>query len=361
VFEVVVIGAGQAGLTAAYWLQRRGLRPWRDFIVLDRNPGPGGAWRHRWPALTLGRAHGIHDLPGLPLGEVDSSTPASELVADYFERYEREFGLPVERPVRVDTVEPEGPGEDAPLIVRAGKRSWRTRIVISAAGTWTKPFVPHVPGIESFRGRQLRTVDFWDAEEFRGQLVAVVGGGLSAVQFILMLEQAGAETVWSTRRDPDWVDDPFDERWGVAVEQRVDARASAGLVPHSVVRNTGIPPWPEYLAARDRGRLVSDGPIARIRPDAVEFASGRVMPVDAILWATGFRADLDHLAPLRLREPGGGIKTRDVVEVVRDPRVLLVGYGASASTVGATRAGRHAALAALARIPARAPIQALAT
>jgi cation diffusion facilitator CzcD-associated flavoprotein CzcO len=300
VFEVVVIGAGQAGLTAAYWLQRRGLRPWRDFIVLDRNPGPGGAWRHRWPALTLGRAHGIHDLPG------------------YFERYEREFGLPVERPVRVDTVEPEGPGEDAPLIVRAGKRSWRTRIVISAAGTWTKPFVPHVPGIESFRGRQLRTVDFWDAEEFRGQLVAVVGGGLSAVQFILMLEQAGAETVWSTRRDPDWVDDPFDERWGVAVEQRVDARASAGLVPHSVVRNTGIPPWPEYLAARDRGRLVSDGPIARIRPDAVEFASGRVMPVDAILWATGFRADLDHLAPLRLREPGGGIKTRDVVEVVRE-------------------------------------------
>lgn len=354
-FDVVVIGAGQTGLAAAYWLQRRGLVPWRDFVVLDRNDGPGGAWRHRWPALTLGRAHGIHDLPGLALGEPDASRPASEVVADYYGRYEREFGLPVERPVRVDRVEAESDDPDAPLVVRAGKRNWRTRLVISAAGTWTKPFVPHVPGIESFAGRQLRTVDFRDAEEFRGQHVVVVGGGLSAVQFILMLEQAGATTTWSTRRDPDWVEDPFDERWGVAVEERVDARASAGLVPFSVVRNTGIPPWPEYLAARDRGRLVSSGRIRRIRPDAVEFASGEVVPADAILWSTGFRADLDHLAPLHLREPGGGIATRNGVEVARDDRVLLVGYGASASTVGATRAGRRAALTALTRLAPVAP------
>lgn len=351
--DVVVIGAGQAGLSAAYWLQRRGLRPWQDFVVLDRNEGPGGAWRHRWPALTLGRAHGIHDLPGMRLGTPDPGTPASEIVSDYYGRYEREFALPIERPVQVDRVESEGPEPDAPLIVHAGARRWRTRLVISAAGTWTKPFVPHVPGMASFTGRQLRTVDFWDAEEFRGQHVIVVGGGLSAVQFILMLEQAGADTTWSTRRELDWVEDPFDERWGVAVEERVDARASAGLVPYSVVRNTGIPPWPEYLAARDRGRLVSDGPLRRILPDAVEFASGEVVPADAIVWATGFRADLDHLAPLRLREPGGGIATRNVVEVARDERVLLVGYGASASTVGATRAGRTAALTALTRLTPR--------
>lgn len=72
-----------------------------------------------------------------------------------------------------------------------------------------------------------------------------------------------------------------------------------------------------------------------------------------ILWATGFRASLDHLAPLRLREPGGGI-TMDGTTVVKDPRVQLVGFGAKASTLGATRAGRAAAVAAINRLSASA-------
>lgn len=347
--QVVVIGAGQAGLSAAYWLSRKGLAAWEDFVVLDRGDGPGGAWRHRWPALTLGAAHGIHDLPGLTLGEPDPGVPASEVVSEYYGRYERQFALPVERPVVVDAVVPLGEAPDAPLEIRAGERTWTTRLVINATGTWTRPFVPTIPGMMTFRGRQLRTVDFRDAAEFGGQHVVVVGGGLSGVQFILMLEEAGAETTWSTRREPDWAEKPFTEGWGVAVEERVDARASEGLPPRSVVRNTGIPPLPEYLAARDRGRLVSAGPIARIEERAVIFESGERVETDAILWATGFRPALDHLAPLKLREVGGGIKTRGGVEVVRDPRILLVGYGASASTIGATRAGRRAAITALAR------------
>ncbi|MDJ1370886.1 FAD-dependent oxidoreductase [Gulosibacter molinativorax] len=377
--DVVIIGAGQAGLTAAYWLKHRGLEPWRDFVVLDRNEGPGGAWRHRWPELTLGKAHGIHDLPGMKLGEPDPNEPAAVVVTRYYGEYEQKFGLPIERPVKVDEVRSFDPGSkaadaasssaadaassnphtaqdrvdySAPLEVRAGDRVWRTKLVINATGTWTKPFVPYAPGAEQFEGLQLRTVDYWCSDDFTGKHVVVVGGGMSAVQFILMLEKAGATTSWSTRREPDWVEDPFDERWGVAVEERVDARASQGLVPHSVVRNTGIPPWPEYVAARDRGRLVSDGPIDHIEKDAVVFESGKRVDTDVILWATGFRPDLDHLAPLHLREPGGGVKTTDVVKVNRDPRILLVGYGASASTVGATRAGRRAALTAIERLEA---------
>jgi pyruvate/2-oxoglutarate dehydrogenase complex dihydrolipoamide dehydrogenase (E3) component len=84
-----------------------------------------------------------------------------------------------------------------------------------------------------------------------------------------------------------------------------------------------------------------------ITPTGVVFPDGEVR-ADVILWATGFRPAVDHLAPLRLREPGGGIAT-DGVHVDRDPRVLLAGYGSGASTIGATRAGRAAALAAVAR------------
>ena len=63
--RVVVIGAGQAGLSSAYHLKQMGLAPGRDFIVLDQAPAPGGAWQYRWPSLTLSTVNRVHDLPGL--------------------------------------------------------------------------------------------------------------------------------------------------------------------------------------------------------------------------------------------------------------------------------------------------------
>ena len=65
--DVVVIGAGQAGLSGAYHLRRVGLRPDQDFVVLDHAPRPGGAWQFRWPSLTYGKVHGMHALPGMEL------------------------------------------------------------------------------------------------------------------------------------------------------------------------------------------------------------------------------------------------------------------------------------------------------
>lgn len=80
-----------------------------------------------------------------------------------------------------------------------------------------------------------------------------------------------------------------------------------------------------------------------LTPDGVRLADGREVAADVILWATRFRASIDHLSPLRLREPGGGIRV-DGIRVLKEPRLFLVGYGASASTLGATRAGRDAAV-----------------
>lgn len=339
--DVLVIGAGQAGLSAAHHLQRRGVR---DFVVLDANPGPGGAWQHRWPSLTLGAAHRVHDLPGLPLGEPDPDEPASAVVSRYYRDYERRFDLPVHRPVRVrEVTSPDGPG--GPLLVHADSGDWRTRALVNATGTWDRPHWPYYPGRERFRGRQLHTRDFRSAEEFRGRHVVVVGGGTSAVQFLLQLAEV-ATTTWVTRRPPEFTRRPFDAEWGRDVERRVDARVRAGLTPLSVVAATGLPLTPEYQRGIDAGVLVAREMFTEITPDGVRFGDGDEVRADVILWATGFRAALGHLAPLRLREPGGGIRV-DRTTVVRDPRVQLVGFGPSASTLGATRAGRVAARAAV--------------
>jgi hypothetical protein len=80
--------------------------------------------------------------------------------------------------------------------------------------------------------------------------------------------------------------------------------------------------------------------------DGARWSDGTVLRADVILWCTGFRSSLDHLAPLMLREPGGGITMigRLATQAAKVPRVHLVGYGSSASTISANRTGAHAAM-----------------
>ena len=103
--DIVVIGAGQAGLSSAYHLKKRGLAPERGFVVLDQSPQPGGAWQFRWPSLKLSTVNRIHDLPGMHFSEaVDTDATeveASVAVPKYFAAYEEAFGLPVYQPVKV--------------------------------------------------------------------------------------------------------------------------------------------------------------------------------------------------------------------------------------------------------------------
>ncbi len=351
--SAVVIGAGQAGLSAAHFLIKGGLVPNHTLTVLDANPTPGGAWSHRWDALTLGDAHGIHDLPEFALGTPDPAEPAREVVKRYYGAYEQREGMQVQRPWRVQTVERTGDHGSGPLRVSARhgehRRDFLAETVISATGTWDRPYVPSHRG--RFAGRQLTTRGFTSPDDFAGQRVLVVGGGASAVQFILLLEAHGVSTVWSTRRPPQWTERTNDQNWGAEVEKRVAAKTRAGLPAGSVVSNTGLLKRPDYEAGIARGVLVSRGPIARLTPDGVDFADGSHESVDVILWATGFRASLGHLTGLKLREPGGGLLVADDdVSLVKEPRLFVVGYGPSASTLGATRAGRKAARAALRRL-----------
>ncbi|MET9802002.1 NAD(P)-binding domain-containing protein [Streptomyces sp. NPDC006368] len=354
--DVVVVGAGQAGLSAAYHLRRGGLEPDRDFVVLDHAPRPGGAWQFRWPSLTYGKVHGMHALPGMELTGADESRPSSEVIAGYFARYEETFGLRVRRPVDVTAVRD---GEEGRLLVETGQgTAYATRALINATGTWDRPFWPRYPGQETFRGRQLHTVDYPGPEEFAGQRVIVVGGGASGTQHLMEIAEVAAETTWVTRREPVWREGPFGEAEGRAAVALVEDRVRRGLPPQSVVSVTGLPLNDTIRRARELGVLDRLPMFDRITPTGVAWDTGRTVEADVILWATGFRAAIDHLAPLRLREPGGGIRVEGT-RAVRDERVHLVGYGPSASTIGANRAGR-AAVRDIRRLLERVPVDASA-
>ncbi|MDA4895275.1 NAD(P)/FAD-dependent oxidoreductase [Streptomyces sp. MS2A] len=333
----IVIGAGQAGLSASYHLRRLGIA----HVVLDADDAPGGAWRHRWDALTMRDVHRVAELPG-DAPPVHDDRRANEAIPALFAAYEEANELPVIRPVAVDRVE----DEEGILLVRADVGEWRSRTLVNATGTWTQPFLPHYPGMETFLGEQFHTVDYPGPEHFRGRRVLVVGGGASAVQFLGALAPI-ADTLWATRREPVWRTDDFTPEAGAAAVALVEQRVAQGLPPQSVVSVTGLALREQEREAERLGAYAARRPMfSRIEPDGVRWADGSFEPVDAILWATGFRPAVSHLAPLRLRSAAGGIQLDRAgrgTQAVRDARIQLVGYGPSASTIGANRAGRTAA------------------
>ena len=405
-------------------LARRGLIPGQELLVLDAEDGPGGAWRHRWDSLTIGRAHRIADLPQFPANDLDEGSPSNIAVPGYYRRYEEARGLRVLRPVHVTAVRstelaspPLSTGgvhaavgaaarsgrtrmsrrhdpvrRDTLLAVEArtreGQRTWLARMVVSATGTWNHPYIPHIPGKDRFAGQQLHTATYRRAEELAGQRVLVVGGGLTAVQMLLEIAPYTAAVTWATRRPPSFTTG-LDDIWGAAMERAVSAR-TVGPFPESVVRSTGAPTLARHVDGVERGILVSKGMINLIGERAVRFSpaatgdhpdglgadaitgGGLAVPdswnpyseptwveVDTIFWNTGFRVPLTHLEPLRLRDREGsasvdapvdgghryeaGIRMEGRTGVAKDPRVLLIGYGSSASTLSASRAGAEAA------------------
>ncbi|MEU9343522.1 NAD(P)-binding domain-containing protein [Streptomyces sp. NPDC048278] len=351
--SVVVIGGGQSGLSAGYHLKRRGFVSALDedaayadrtFVVLDGEPAPGGAWRHRWESLRMATVNGIFDLPGFPKPPIEPQEPSRTAVPRYFADFEQRMELPILRPVRVTTVRRADADPDGELVVESDHGSWLTRVVVNATGTWTNPVLPHYPGQETFTGRQLHTHDYVRAEDFTGLRVAVVGGGISALQQLEEISRV-ATTFWYTRREPFFRDGGFNpEVEGREIIAKVLADVEAGSPTGSVVSYTGLAWTPYALAARERGALERHPMFTSIEPDGVREADGSFTAVDAILWATGFKAALAHLTPLVLRNDQGGIRMAGT-QVAGEPRVHLVGFGPSQSTVGSNRAGRSAAVA----------------
>ncbi|MGV9191176.1 NAD(P)-binding domain-containing protein [Arcanobacterium canis] len=406
--DVVVIGAGQAGIAAARELQRRGFvgysraatRPGEstsvspNFVVLDANPTPGGAWSHRWNSLTMATVNHIADLPGLHAPDYSPTTRANIYVPAYFAQFEDKYDLPIFRPVRVLRVEDERgeitprPGSRAAQMVLSSdvdlatqirsrlrvvttSGTWLARYIINATGTWTRPFIPYYPGTELFAGKQYHTANYRDKEDFWRLRVLVVGGGISALEHIAEVSTVAKKVQWVTRNEPRFVQDDTrvgrsltaDE--GHAVEERAYARVAAGYLPESIVAATGIPRVAWVRDMEKRGllkrkpmftRLDVDGawwdPVHKDRNAVQEKSGGKFERFDAIIWATGFRSELRHLAPLKLRTIHGGVAMDDT-HVSGDPRIHLVGHGPSQSTIGARHWSRVAVKAIMDDIHSR--------
>ncbi|WP_346163699.1 ArsO family NAD(P)H-dependent flavin-containing monooxygenase [Streptomyces bangladeshensis] len=337
---VVVIGGGQSGLAAGYHLRRLGV----DFVILDAQTTPGGAWQHVWDSLRLFSPAAYSSLPGRLMPPQNGATyPDAQHVVEYLADYEKRYELPVERPVRVLGVHRDG----RLLRVETDSGTWQAAAVISAAGTWWRPFLPATAGRGDFGGRQLHTVGHRRPRDFAGRRVIVVGGGNAGARIAADLAH-DTELTWVTRRPPRFLPDDIDGRalFDVATARRRaldEGRTDTGGVA-SLGDIVAVPPVRE---ARDRGLLRSTPMFTRLTPTGAEWADGTRAEADAIIWCTGFRPTLSHLAPLRLRDCHGRIAVEGT-RAVGEPRLHLLGYGdwtgpASATLIGVGRPAREAA------------------
>lgn len=335
-----MIGAGQAGIACGRLLSRTDL----DYLIVDAEEGPGGAWRHTWDSLRLFSPAFWSSLPGMIMPGGREYYPRREEVLEYFTEYERRYDLRIARPVRVTAVQRSSSSDR--LIAETDAGNIEARAVISSTGTWREQHIPDHPCRETFRGIQIHSAHYRSPKEFRNKRVLVVGGGNSGAQIMAELSLV-ADATWVTRREPQFLPDDVDGRHLFdRATQKYQAREQ-GLDPDAVVDDLlgSIVMVPSVREARDRGDLEAVRPFECFTEHGVIWPDGTEEKIDAVIWCTGFRPALSHLEPLGVIEANGRVRvegTRSLVE----PRLWLVGYGewtgfASATIIGVGRSVRE--------------------
>ncbi|GLR13534.1 monooxygenase [Chitinimonas prasina] len=324
--DVIIIGAGQAGLAAGYHLQRAGYR----FLLLEAGTQASGAWRGYYDSLTLFSPARYSALPGLAFPAAPGHYPSRDEVAGYLEDYARHFDLPIRYGQRVSTVRREGGGF---WLQTAEGKGYVARAVIAASGAFGTPFMPSIPGLADFGGRVLHSGSYRDPADFAGHRVVVVGGANSGVQIACELADT-ADVSLATRRPIRFF------------PQRV-----LGLDFHFWLAATGLERtrWldDQSTPVLDDGRYrraIKSGKPAR-RPmfreavaDEVVWADGKRERVDTLLFATGFRPHMPYLADLGVVTPEGLVRQHQGI-ALDVPGLYFVGLSRQRNFASATLRG----------------------
>jgi putative flavoprotein involved in K+ transport len=293
--DVIVVGGGQAGMAAGYYLSQAGI----DFLILDAATQSGEAWRQRWDSLELFTPARYSSLPGLAFPGDPGHYPGKDEVAGYMAEYARAFALPVRYGCRVTALERAAGG----YRLATGSGDYQAGQVIVATGAYQKPWVPPAaaglgPGVF-----QVHAAAYRNPGQIPGSQVLVVGAANSGAQ--IAAELAATHRVWLSRGAP----------------IRRLPRKIAGIPIHSLGDRLGLIPAPfdTWRGRTQRGDLLVGpslrqlarrhhielaGRVTAAHGRAVRFAGGRELEVSAVVWATGYRPDYSWIGLPVLDEHG---------------------------------------------------------
>lgn len=326
--DVVVVGAGQAGLAAGRALQQVGLR----VDILEAADQPGGSWPRYYDSLTLFSPARFSALPSLPLPGDPNRYPTRDQITGYLREYAARLDLPIRTRARVV----EAVWDDTAFTVTlSGGEQVRARALIGASGGFGRPIMPTLPGGLEYTGRLSHAADYRRPEPYAGQRVVVVGAGNTAVQVAVELADVAHVTL-ATRRPvrfapqrPLGRDVHYWTRWS-GLEALPSGRRGTSTVR---VLDDG-----RYAAALAAGRPDRRPMVTRFTPEGVHWPDGTVEDVDTVILATGYRPDLDYLAAAgALDGAGWPVHCRGVSLTV--PRLGYVGLPGQTGFASATVRG----------------------
>ena len=326
--DVVVIGAGQAGLAAGYHLRQAGLR----FTILEANAGAGGSWPHYYDSLVLFSPARYSSLPGLPFPGDPDHYPTRAEVVDYLREYAAKYELPIVPNAPVTTVQRDG---NLFRVSTASGRTYPARAVIAATGSFGKPYMPDLPGRAEFRGRVLHAFDYRNPEPFAGQRVVVVGSANSAVQIAVELVEVARVTLATRSRI-------------IFFPQKILGKDGhfwlrvTGLDRVGILRDQSTPvvdAGRRYSAAVRAKRPDARRMFTRFTASGIVWRDGSEEEVDSVIFATGYRPNVQYLAALDgALDPNGRPRQRaGVSRTVR--RLYFVGLSGQRNFASATLRG----------------------
>lgn len=338
---ILIIGAGQSGLSVAYYLRRLGMA--ENVVLLDEQTSPGGAWNHAWESLRLFSPRESSSLPGMMFPMTSDIYPSRDQTISYLATYERRYGFIVRRPVHVHAVRRQAASG---FVVSTSIGEMTADVVVGATGTWSNPVMPTIPGLETFSGTAIHSAFYKGPEAYRDKRILVVGAGNSGAQIFADLAPV-ARVTWVTREQPQYLPDHVDGRvlFDEATLRKLSAEQSGAVQATPTIGE--IVMVESVRALRESGRLTSVGMFSAVDGDSVIWANGYKEHVDVIIFCTGFRAALECFSECLPRDSDGRI-VMDGTAVVEQPGLYLVGYGswtgfASATLIGVGRTAKSTA------------------
>ncbi|MDX2396413.1 NAD(P)/FAD-dependent oxidoreductase [Streptomyces sp. DK15] len=316
--DVVVVGAGQAGLATACALVRHGLKP----VVLEASDQSAGSWPRYYDSLTLFSPARFSSLPGMPFGGGDPDRyPHRDEVVAYLTTYAARLDADIRTGRRVAGVHVNREGGF--VVTLEGGARISARAVVSASGSFGSPYRPTLPGLDRYEGAVLHASEYRGPEAFAGRRVIVVGAGNTAVQMAVELASVARVTL-ASRTPVKFVPQRILGRdmhfW--LVRSGVDAAPIGCFLrtpPTQPVFDTG-----RYRAAVDAGIPDRRPLFTSIAGKRVVWSDGVKEEVGAIVLATGYRPDLPYLAGLGIADGCGRPLHRDGFSVAHE-RLAFVG------------------------------------
>jgi len=335
VYDVIIIGGGQSGLAVGYYLRRTGL----SYVIFDNQKEGGGAWLHTWRSLRLFSPSQWSSLPGMIMTGGSDYYPTRDVTIEYLKYYETKYDLPVKRPIEVFAVVQEDEG----FRIETSEGLYHSKAVVSATGSFGNPYIPNIEGKDIFKGRIIHSGQYQSPEEFIGKRVAIVGEGNSGAQVLSEVSKATG-TLWITMKEPRFLPDHIDGRYlfDAATQMYEAQKAGKQFKPPSLGDIVMVESVKE---ARSRKVLKSLKPFHHFTEDGLVWDDGHEEKIDVVIFCTGFKASLPHLAPLDVFNPDGRV---DATETKANDinGLWLVGYGnwtgfASATLIGVGRSAKR--------------------